>query len=411
MLRLSSGVKSGGHEQEGSAVMSKDEESKPTIPTVREDWTDLAEIRVNVPLSIIVPTYKEVLNIPHLLGRIDKLRRMHGLNCEVLVMDDNSADGSVEAVENSGYDFARIIVRKQNRGLSLAVIDGLRLASNPVLVCMDCDLSHPAEKIPAMVLGLASGQQMVLGSRYVPGGSTNDDWGIFRWLNSRVATLLARPLTNVKDPMSGFFALRKSDFEQARDLNPVGYKIALELIVKCGFENVGEVPIAFIDRVYGESKLTLKEQLKYIKHLRRLYLHRFSEAMHLAQFLVIGASGVVVNLAVLTLLQKLGAPPAVAIASGICVSIISNFALNRRFSFSYSRDRSWTGQFLGFVIASFVGAAVNFSVALYLQSQVLAPTPHSLQIAALAGVIAGTAFNFIANRYFVFRKRFIRTKE
>jgi len=275
---------------------------------------------------------------------------------------------------------------------------------------MDCDLSHPAEKIPTMVLALASGQQMVLGSRYVPGGSTSDDWGVFRWLNSRVATLLARPLTNVKDPMSGFFALRKSDFEQARDLNPVGYKVALELIVKCRFENVGEIPIGFIDRVYGESKLTLKEQLKYIKHLRRLYLYRFGEAMHLAQFLVVGATGVVVNLVVLTLCQTLGASPAAAIASGICASIVSNFALNRRFSFSYARDRSWTSQFLGFLIASGVGATVNFSVALYLQSRVLTPTmPHSLQIAALAGVIAGMAFNFIANRYFVFRKRFFRS--
>jgi len=207
--------------------MYEEKGSDPTIPLIREDWPPLAEIHINVHLSIIVPTYKEVMNIPHLLGRIDKLRRIHRLNCEVLFMDDDSADGSVEAVENSGYDFARIIVRKQNRGLSPAVIDGLRLARKDVLVCMDCDLSHPAEKIPAMILALASGQQMVLGSRYVPGGSTSDDWGIFRWLNSRVATLLARPLTNVKDPMSGFFAIRKSDFEQARDLNPVGYKIAL----------------------------------------------------------------------------------------------------------------------------------------------------------------------------------------
>jgi dolichol-phosphate mannosyltransferase len=94
------------------------------------------------------------------------------------------------------------------------------------------------------------------------------------------------------------------------------------------------------------------------------------------------------------------------------VSIISNFALNRRFSFSYARDRSWRSQFLGFVIASCVGATVNFCVALYLQSRVLAPTtPHSLQIAALAGVISGMAFNFIANRYFVFRKRFFRTEK
>jgi dolichol-phosphate mannosyltransferase len=401
-----------GFEQESNVTISEGTKSQRTILPVRENLTDLAGIYVNVPLSIIVPTYKEVLNIPHLLARIDKLRRTLGLSCEVLFMDDDSADGSVEVVENSGYDFARIIVRKQNRGLSYAVIDGLRLANNPVLICMDCDLSHPVEKIPAMVLALASGQQMVLGSRYVPGGSTSDDWGIFRWLNSRVATLLARPLTSVKDPMSGFFALRKSDFEKARDLNPVGYKIALELIVKCGFENVGEVPIGFIDRVYGESKLTLQEQLKFIKHLRRLYLHRFSEAMHLAQFFAVGAIGVVVNLVVLTLCQSLGASPPVAIASGICVSIVSNFALNRRFSFSYARHRTWINQFLAFVVASGVGATVNFCTALYLQSRVLDPTtPHSLQIAALAGVIAGMAFNFIANRYIVFRKRYFRTEE
>ena len=125
---------------------------------------------------------------------------------------------------------------------------------------------------------------------------------------------------------------------------------------------------------------------------------------------LVGATGVVVNLVVLTLCQTLGASPAAAIASGICASIVSNFALNRRFSFSYARDRSWTSQFLGFLIASGVGATVNFSVALYLQSRVLTPTmPHSLQIAALAGVIAGMAFNFIANRYFVFRKRFFRS--
>jgi dolichol-phosphate mannosyltransferase len=391
-------------------VTSDDTDSKATIPSVQKDWTELAEIRVNAPLSIIVPTYKEVLNIPHLLSRIDKLRRTSGLDCEVLFMDDDSADGSVEAVEKSGYDFARIIVRKQNRGLSPAVIDGLRLASNPVLVCMDCDLSHPVEKIPSMVLALASGQEMVLGSRYVPGGSTSDDWGVLRWLNSRIATILARPLTRVKDPMSGFFALRKSDFSRARDLNPVGYKIGLELIVRCGFENVGEIPIGFIDRVHGESKLTMKEQLRYIKHLRRLYLHRFGEAMHLAQFLVVGAAGVIVNLAVLTLCQYLGAPDAAAIAFGIAVSIVSNFVLNRRFSFSYARDRNWRSQFTGFVFASGIGAVVNFSVALYLKSRVLNPNvANSLQLAALVGVVAGMAFNFIANRYFVFRKRYIRT--
>ncbi len=121
----------------------------------------------------------------------------------------------------AGFDWARIIVRTSDRGLSPAVLDGFRQARHPVLVCMDCDLSHPPERIPQMVLALESGQQFVLGSRYVAGGSTDDDWGMFRWINSRVATLMARPLTDVKDPMSGFFALRRADFLKARDLNPV----------------------------------------------------------------------------------------------------------------------------------------------------------------------------------------------
>ena len=336
------------------------------------------------------------------------MRREHDLELEVIFADDNSCDGSVEAVEASGFDWARILVRTENRGLSPAVLDGFRAARFPVLVCMDCDLSHPPEKIPQMILSLNSGQQFVIGSRYVPGASTDDDWGFLRWLNSLIATLLARPLTQIRDPMSGFFAMRKSDFDNARDLNPVGYKIALELIVKCGFANVGEVPIHFTDRIHGESKLTLKEQLKYIQHLRRLYLHRFANAMYLAQFLVVGTSGVVVNLAVLTLLQFLGLPEAVCLAGGIGVSVVSNFLLNRRFTFSYARDRSAGRQFIGFVAASAVGALVSFTVSLALRASAFAELSYGLHLAALCGIAAGMIFNYLGNRYIVFRKTHIR---
>ena len=105
-------------------------------------------------------------------------------------MDDDSRDGSVEAVEQAGYDWARMIVRTGNRGLSAAVVDGFRAAQYPILVCMDCDLSHPPEKIPQLVAALGTGQQFVLGSRYVPGASTDDDWGFLRWFNSVIATFL-----------------------------------------------------------------------------------------------------------------------------------------------------------------------------------------------------------------------------
>jgi dolichol-phosphate mannosyltransferase len=336
------------------------------------------------------------------------MRDSHGLDCEVIFADDDSQDGSVEAVEASGYDWARILVRKTDHGLSPAVIDGFREACNPVLVCMDCDLSHPPERIPQMILGLAAGQQLVLGSRYVNGASTDDDWGFVRWLNSRVATLLARPLTSAKDPMSGFFVIRRSDFLVARDLNPVGYKIALELIVKCGINNVGEVPIHFTDRIYGESKLTLREQLKYLQHLRRLYIYRFANAMHLLQFLVVGASGVVVNLTVLTILQALGFLHTLSIAGGIAVSVVTNFFLNRRFTFSYARHGNIYKQFLGFVTASSIGIAVNYLVALYIAAQLDPQMSLRLQLAAICGIAAGMTFNFLGNRYVVFRKRFIQ---
>ncbi len=300
---------------------------------------------------------------------------------------------------------SRIIVRTENRGLSPAVIDGFRAAKNPVLVCMDCDLSHPPEQIPNLILGLESGQQMVLGSRYVSGGSTDDDWGFLRWLNSRVATLLARPLTKVRDPMSGFFALRRSTFLHARDLNPIGYKIALELIAKCGIQNVGEIPIHFTDRLHGESKLTFKEQLKYLQHLRRLYIYKFATSMELLQFLAVGASGVVVNLSILTIASSLGAADWAALAAGVGISVVTNFLLNRRFTFGHARHRNAWHQFGGFVGASAIGMLVNYGVALGVQRSLSGETPASLQLAALTGIVAGMAFNFLGNRFVVFRKR------
>jgi dolichol-phosphate mannosyltransferase len=368
----------------------------------------LADIVVHVPVSVVIPTYREAENIPLILKRLNELRLRHGLTMEVIFVDDDSRDGSVEAVAAAGHDWARILVREGERGLSTAVIAGFRAARYPILVCMDCDLSHPPEAIPRMILGLAMGQQMVLGSRYVPGGSTEDDWGILRWLNSAVATLMARPLTSVRDPMSGFFVLQRADFAAARDLNPVGYKIALELIVKCDFENVGEVPIRFVDRAHGQSKLSLREQLKYIQHLRRLYLYRFSHAMYLAQFLTVGALGTVVNLTILGLLLFLGAPEAVALAGGIAVSVCTNFLLNRRFTFSYARYGHMGRQFVGFVLASGVGFVVNYSVAILLRQGPLTEMPGGIYLAAMCGICAGMSFNFLGNRYLVFAKRFLR---
>lgn len=225
-------------------------------------------------VSIVVPTYREAENLPHLVARIGALRESSELDVELLVMDDNSGDGTEAYFEHDGPEWARLIVRTKDRGLSPAVLDGLRAASHPTMVVMDADLSHPPEAIPEMIARLGEGADFVIGSRYVPGGSTDGEWGLFRWLNSKVATWLARPLTRAKDPMAGFFALRRSTFERATTLNPIGYKIGLELMVKCRCRRVDEVPIHFADRQHGESKLSFREQVRYLQHLLRLYTHR-----------------------------------------------------------------------------------------------------------------------------------------
>ena len=359
-------------------------------------------------VTIVVPTYKEQLNIEPLLDAIGTMRTESGLACDVIFVDDNSQDGTEETLAALNLDWARIVVRTTERGLSSAVLRGMREATGEVLVCMDADLSHDPSKVPNMIHALRAGYGMVVGSRYVSGGTTDDDWGPLRWLNSAVATLLARPLTDIKDPMSGFFALRRSDFQRAKDLNPIGYKIGLELITKCGLGNVGEIPIHFRDRTLGESKLSLKEQLLYIQHLRRLYLYRFANAMHLAQFLAVGASGAVINLAVASMVRAFGASAQLALGSGIAVSLVTNFLLNRRYTFSYARHNSMWKQLSGFLLASMVGAIVSFSVSNLLYTSLLQEVRLGLQLSALAGIASGVLFNFLGNRFIVFRKTNIK---
>jgi len=222
-------------------------------------------------VSVVVPTFREAANIAELVERIGRAVP----DSEIIIVDDNSNDGTDEVVRKLDRARVRLHVRTTERGLSSAVIAGCRLANAPLIVVMDADLSHPPEAIPAMIAQLESGGDFVIGSRYIAGGSTDSAWTFFRRINSLSATVLARPLTKLSDPMSGFFAMRTADFGATKDLNPIGYKIALEMLVKGPFRTPREVPIHFADRKRGESKLSLKEQIRYIRHLARLYRFKF----------------------------------------------------------------------------------------------------------------------------------------
>lgn len=228
--------------------------------------------------SIVVPTYEEAENIPELVRRVDATLKGMDITYEIIIVDDFSGDGTRDIVtdlQNKEYPL-HLITRHEKRDLSSAVLHGFSASSGKTLVCMDADLSHPPELLPALIEPIRDDRaDFVVGSRYVEGGSVEEGWGTLRWLNSRVASLLARPLTRVKDPMSGFFALHRTTFLRGEHYNPLGYKIGLELMVKCSPAKLLEVPITFAKRKRGASKLSLREQMKYLAHILQLLAYNY----------------------------------------------------------------------------------------------------------------------------------------
>tara|TARA_R110001592_G_scaffold363218_2_gene681521 strand:+ start:72419 stop:73558 length:1140 start_codon:yes stop_codon:yes gene_type:complete len=356
-------------------------------------------------LSIIVPTYCEAENLTVLIPRVNRVLTEAELDAEIIVVDDDSPDETIQVCEKLAENCPlRLITRKNERGLSTAVIAGLNAASGGILLVMDADLSHPPEKIPELVSALNQRQaDFVIGSRYVEGGATDQSWGWFRKWNSRVATWLSRPFTSARDPLAGFFAIKRQTYLKAHQiLNPVGYKIGLELIVKCRCRNVVEIPIEFTDRVAGSSKLSFKEQLRYLKHLKRLFDFKYQNYAYFTQFALIGLTGVFVNLQMLALLSNWMISP-IAVALAIWTSMSTNFLLNRNITFSYARHKPFLKQYLSYCGSCLTGAVFNWLTTMVL-SRSFQFFEKRILLAAFIGILVGMGFNFLLCRYLVFSK-------
>jgi len=227
--------------------------------------------------SIIVPTYQEVANLGMLVERLFAALSAAGIEAELILVDDDSQDGTEELIESmKGRYPVRLIVRKGQRGLASAVLSGFAAARYDRLVVLDADLQHPPELIPELLRCLNRNDcDFVIGTRYAGSGGIVDEWPIRRRISSWIATLLARPLAPLSDPMSGFFALHRRTWAEAARVDPIGYKIGLELYVKGGCRRPAEVPIRFEARSAGKSKLTVAEQLRFLRHLFALYRYRY----------------------------------------------------------------------------------------------------------------------------------------
>lgn len=226
-------------------------------------------------ISLVIPTFNEAENIPIIVDTIFNILKHKGLDGEVIIVDDDSPDGTWEIAESLKTVYnVKVLRRLDKRGLSSAVIDGFKMASGDIIGVMDADMSHPPEKIPELLEPIISNKSdIVIGSRYVEGARI-ENWPLGRKLSSRIATLAVRGLTRVRDPMSGFFFFRQGVIEGI-ELSSKGFKIGLQIIVKGKYNNTTEVPINFRDRKHGHSKLGFSVVLYDLLLVSKLYLMRF----------------------------------------------------------------------------------------------------------------------------------------
>lgn len=359
-----------------------------------------------IGLSLVLPTYNEGANIVAVLEQlIARLDSIAGLTYEIIVVDDDSPDRTWEIAERLGETCpqVRVVRRQTERGLSTAVIRGWQAARGKVLGVMDADLQHPPEVTEKLWKEIARGADLAIASRHVEGGGVSD-WSLSRRIISRCAQLIGLAIlpevtARVSDPMSGYFMISR-DSIAGRKLNPLGYKILIEVLGRGKVGWISEVPYTFRERVEGSSKVTNKIYLEYFQHLLRIRLHLLHSSSFV-RFCVVGLSGVVIDMSLLYLLsdpKMLGWGLTRSKILAAEAALINNFIWNDLWTFAnVSRQQNHFGQrvkrFLKFNAICAVGLFLNVLI-LNLEFNALHMNRY---VANLVAIMIVTVWNYKTN--------------
>lgn len=356
-------------------------------------------------LSIVVPTFNESANVAALVGLLDKA--LGGIAWEVIFVDDNSPDGTSNVAKALARTDPRVrcLRRVGRRGLAGACIEGILSSAAPTVAVMDADLQHDETILPKMFTAIRDGADLVVGSRYVEGGSSSNGLSSVRQWGSETATTLAKRFLRIElsDPMSGFFMIRREKVEAiAGALSREGFKILLDIVASTPERlKTVEVPFTFRERQAGESKLDSLVTAEYLG----LLFSKISGGVlpvRFLMFLAVGASGIVVHLATLKMASYAFALTfSWAQFTATMVAMTWNFILNNQLTY---RDRRLSGLPFVYGLVTFyavcsLGTLANVGAASWIYG-----FKPSQMLAGLAGAILGSVFNYAASSVLTWRK-------
>jgi dolichol-phosphate mannosyltransferase len=360
-----------------------------------------------IDLSLILPTFQEARNIRSTLAAVSEtLCGVEGLRFEIIVVDDNSPDGTAQLAldESAALPDVRVIRRTEEAGLATAVIRGWQAARGEVLAVMDADLQHPPATLAQLVQAIRAGADLALASRHVEEGGVSD-WSLARRIVSRTAqlvglTLLPEVVGRVSDPMSGYFMLQRRVIA-GKHLNPTGYKILIEVLARGTARSIAEIGYVFRERQEGQSKVSAAIYLQYAQHLMRLRVALLRES-RFVRFCLVGLSGVAVDMLILFLLSDpkmlaLGLTRSKIVAAE--AAIVNNFLWNDAWTFSDligTRDslRKKFHRFLKFNAICFLGLVLSVAL-LNIQFNWFSMNRY---VANAIAILAATFWNYQVNR-------------
>ncbi|GIW66726.1 MAG: dolichol monophosphate mannose synthase [Candidatus Parcubacteria bacterium] len=349
-------------------------------------------------VSIIIPTLNEEENIADLIIEINKVFKKIDYDLEIIVVDDGSSDNTLAIIKKlaNKYSNLKLIIRNE-KGLTSAIIKGFKEAKGEIFCVMDADFSHHPKFIPDLIENLINHEaDMVIASRYLK-NSFIKRWPLKRKILSIIATKITRLITEIKDPLSGFFVIRKEVIENI-NLNPFNPKICLEIIIKGNFKNkIIEIPYQFEDRLRGRSKLLSLGTIKcFLIHFFYLILTQNNLAKRFIKFIIVGTLGTIINLLFFYLLVKhLSIWYILSAIISFFIAVTNNYLLNQKWTFAGSVQSSY----LKFVLVSLGGLIVNLII-LFLLVEYLRINYLLSQLIAIG---LASIFNFYQSQRFVFK--------